>query len=235
MRFSTAWARERVWAERVAEAVGVERVVEDLPEAVAGTDGAFVLDMWGEYHREQALPFLEQGKSVFVDKVPSLCVDKTRELAALAQAEGVHLAAWSQLLFAVEAEPFRGVQGGAGLVTFCLPRENLRGYAVHLVCSAMAAFGVDPASMTRIDTGPDGVPPGPDRPEWNAYLGTYDITLVDRVIDRPTLRRANGWLWFDDERLVAELEPGLFFTLRGEALDLRSEPPTWRNIPLQRR
>ncbi len=32
-----------------------------------------------------------------------------------------------------------------------------------------------------------------------------------------------------------EEEPGLFFTKRGEALDLRSTPATWRNIVIRKR
>ena len=34
---------------------------------------------------------------------------------------------------------------------------------------------------------------------------------------------------------LLEAEPGLFFTLSGEALDFRHDPPTYRNIGLHRR
>jgi CubicO group peptidase (beta-lactamase class C family) len=84
------------------------------------------------------------------------------------------------------------------------------------------------------DQGPDGVLPGPDEPEWNAFVGDYEITLVDKVIEVAEIRRENGHLYFDQHRLVDEHEPGLFFSVKGEALDLRGEVPTWRNIPLRK-
>ena len=31
---------------------------------------------------------------------------------------------------------------------------------------------------------------------------------------------------------LLEHEPGLFFSKTGEALDFRSDPPTWRNVAL---
>jgi hypothetical protein len=34
--------------------------------------------------------------------------------------------------------------------------------------------------------------------------------------------------------LIVELEPGLFFTSDGEAVDFRHSEPTWRNIQLWR-
>ena len=44
----------------------------------------------------------------------------------------------------------------------------------------------------------------------------------------------DGYLYFDDQRLILELEPGLFFTPDGEAVDFRRASPTWRNIHLRR-
>jgi hypothetical protein len=38
-------------------------------------------------------------------------------------------------------------------------------------------------------------------------------------------------LYLGDESLL-EYQPGLFFTPTGEALDLRTSPPTFRNIKL---
>jgi hypothetical protein len=70
----------------------------------------------------------------------------------------VPLAAWSQLLFAPEAEPLKSVEEGAALVTFNLSPDIVEAYGIHLVCSAFAAFGMDPVHMARIERGP-GSPP----------------------------------------------------------------------------
>jgi hypothetical protein len=68
----------------------------------------------------------------------------------------------------------------------------------------------------------------------DAWLGRYEIVLVDAVIQTVDLKRENGWLVFDDSRLVEEYLPGLFFDVRGEALDLRSDPATRANVPLRK-
>lgn len=85
------------------------------------------------------------------------------------------------------------------------------------------------------DSGPGGPEPGPDRPEWDAYLGAYDLSLEGKVIDTAEVRREDGYLYLDQYRLAVEHQPGLFFTVRGEAVDLRGPVATWRNIPLVRR
>jgi hypothetical protein len=48
------------------------------------------------------------------------------------------------------------------------------------------------------------------------------------------VRRRNGYLYLNDTRLIAEHEPGLFFTTDGEAVDFRHDPPTWRSVRMQR-
>jgi len=70
----------------------------------------------------------------------------------------VQIAAWSQLLYAAEADPFKDAEGGAGLVAFNLSRDIVDKYGIHLVCSAFAAFGCDPVHMAKVDAGPDSPP-----------------------------------------------------------------------------
>jgi CubicO group peptidase (beta-lactamase class C family) len=76
---------------------------------------------------------------------------------------------------------------------------------------------------------------GPDKPSWDQYLGQYRIYLWGRAMDGGiTIHRNNGYLYLDHIRLIVELEPGLFFTSDGEAVDFRGSEPTWRNIRLRR-
>lgn len=77
-------------------------------------------------------------------------------------------------------------------------------------------------------------PAGPDKPTWAPFEGPYRIYQWGKPADTVTVRRRNGWLYLNDIRLVVELEPGLFFTSDGEAVDFRHAPPTWRNLSLQR-
>jgi hypothetical protein len=48
-----------------------------------------------------------------------------------------------------------------------------------------------------------------------------------------SIQQKNGWLYLGDVKLVVELEPGLFFTCDGEAVDFRHAVPTWKNVHLE--
>jgi CubicO group peptidase (beta-lactamase class C family) len=76
--------------------------------------------------------------------------------------------------------------------------------------------------------------PGPDEPAWTSYLGTYRLERWRKPADEIAIRRRNGFLYLNDIRLIAEHEPGLFFTADGEAVDFRRDVPTWRNLRMQR-
>jgi CubicO group peptidase (beta-lactamase class C family) len=77
-------------------------------------------------------------------------------------------------------------------------------------------------------------PMGPDSASWDAYAGQYAIEQWGQRSETVSVRRKNGYLYFNDRRLIFEFEPGLFFTADGEAVDFRSAAPTWRSIRLQR-
>jgi CubicO group peptidase (beta-lactamase class C family) len=76
--------------------------------------------------------------------------------------------------------------------------------------------------------------PGPDEPAWTPYLGTFRIERWSKPADQMVIQRRNGYLYLNDTRLIAEGEPGLFFTSDGEAVDFRHDAPTWRNVRMQR-
>jgi CubicO group peptidase (beta-lactamase class C family) len=75
---------------------------------------------------------------------------------------------------------------------------------------------------------------GPDKPDWTPYLGQYQLYQWGRPSGTATIHRKNGYLYLDHIRLIVELEPGLFFTSDGEAVDFRRREPTWRNVRLRR-
>lgn len=76
--------------------------------------------------------------------------------------------------------------------------------------------------------------PGPDKPEWEHFVGTYQIDWWGQPLQQMKVHRRNGYLYLDETRMLLELEPGLFFTTDGEAVDFRHPVPIWRNIRLQR-
>jgi CubicO group peptidase (beta-lactamase class C family) len=96
----------------------------------------------------------------------------------------------------------------------------------HFECS----IGED--SLDYNDGGQDVA--GPDKPAWAPLLGQYRILQWGRTSQSVTIHRKNGYLYLDHIRLIVELEPGLFFTSDGEAVDFRHGEPTWKNIRLRR-
>jgi len=75
---------------------------------------------------------------------------------------------------------------------------------------------------------------GPNKPEWEKYVGTYRYRIYGQIRGIHRVHMKNGYLYFDRLRLVVEHQPGLFFSATGEALDFRDEIPTWRNVKLEK-
>lgn len=76
--------------------------------------------------------------------------------------------------------------------------------------------------------------PGPNKPEWKPYLGTYKTLTWGRTFGfLVNIAVADGYLTFNGTR-CREYLPGLFFTYDGEALDFRGTVATFRNILLIR-
>jgi CubicO group peptidase (beta-lactamase class C family) len=78
----------------------------------------------------------------------------------------------------------------------------------------------------------EGDKPGPDKPEWQKYVGRYRILAWGRQnAGFQSVRVRDGYLTINGQRCT-EFLPGLFFTFNGEALDFRGTIPTFRNIML---
>lgn len=76
--------------------------------------------------------------------------------------------------------------------------------------------------------------PGPNKKEWQRYVGDYRMLEWGKPLDALKVHLKNGSLYLDERKLIVEHQTGLFFSADGEALDFRREPPTWFSIPLQR-
>lgn len=74
---------------------------------------------------------------------------------------------------------------------------------------------------------------GPDKSEWEQWVGNYRISVFGYPSGKARIEFKNGYLHFAGQQLEEYLS-GLFFTAEGEALDMRGEVPTFRNIKLER-
>jgi len=82
---------------------------------------------------------------------------------------------------------------------------------------------------------PANEPKGPEKKEWNGYVGSYVRERFGFGEKLYNVSVKNGWLHFQgdgqDFRL-SEHTPGLFFTPDGEAVDLHGPVFSFRNIRL---
>lgn len=78
-----------------------------------------------------------------------------------------------------------------------------------------------------------GEPAGNFKPEWEKYIGKYALIIYGFPAETKEVMRKNGFLYLDNMKLKEHL-PGLFFTVHGETLDLRTDKPTWKNIKIRK-
>ncbi len=164
--------------------------------------------------------------------------------AQLARFVGSWVARNSTVALTVQDRGLRFVEDGATTqIQFASPDEAIRvgpdgelrtyryfaghgGEPAHLECSE-GEISLD------YDDGP-GDPAGPDDAAWTRLLGQYRINQWGTPSQTVSIHKKNGWLYIDALRLVVEIEPRLFFTCDGEAVDFRGGTPTWKNIRLER-
>jgi len=99
---------------------------------------------------------------------------------------------------------------------------------------------VDSGTTFDYNAGPDDLP-GPDKPEWRGYTGTYLALALGGVPNLMRIRRKNGYLHLALGHPIkpialrlTEHRPGLFFTSTGEAVDFTGERPLFGGVPVRR-
>jgi len=53
--------------------------------------------------------------------------------------------------------------------------------------------------------------PGPDKPEWEKYIGEYESVYHGRILFTGKVHQRNGYLYWGEQKLT-EYREGLFFT-----------------------
>ena len=120
-----------------------------------------------------------------------------------------------------------GVFGMSGEIRFLAPRGGERGDLTLVDRQLSNQF----VNVFPFNDSP-GDPPGPDKPEWARFLGTYTPIWSGAPWTLEASVR-NGYLYIGENRCT-EHAPGWFVTSTGEVLDFRSATPTWANIELRR-
>ena len=95
------------------------------------------------------------------------------------------------------------------------------------------AYSNDNYSYLEFNDSP-GEASGAAKPEWQKFLGEYEVLWAGEPYAAALVEIRNGHLYYRDGK-CREQQPGLFFRYDGETLDLRSDPPSFANLKIRKR
>lgn len=192
------WGADSAQAESVATEAKIAKVVE-RPEAMIGeVDVAVVVDRHGDLHAAHALPYLEKGIPVFVDKPFAIDLDDCRRMLDAANQSGAALTSFSALRYAPAVESLAGelpelgaikAAHFAGPCDFASEYGGPFFYATHVVEMALRLVGDDIATVCAKRNGASVVA----LVSWkNGAIGSFSLLGDAAYHFHATLFGANG-------------------------------------------
>jgi predicted dehydrogenase len=161
------------------------RLVDAPAELVGAVDAVLVSTRDGRDHRAEAVPFIEAGLPVFVDKPLAGSAEDAAAIVSAAQKHGVPLSSGSALRYVPAIEELAAAGGGPPrLVTVSGPANaggrygGLYFYGIHLIEAARRLAG-DPARHGAVTL---AVADRPDAVSARTTLGDTEVRL-DFVAD----------------------------------------------------
>lgn len=156
------WGQEAERTREVAEKASIETIVDRVEDMLDLVDAVFVEDRHGGLHAEHALPFLERGLPVFVDKPLAITLEDCGRIIAAANASGSFLTSFSSLRTAETTDAIAGAAADIGEIRvgqFAGPCdfESVYGgsyfYATHVVEIAIRLIGEDVRAVSAVRSG----------------------------------------------------------------------------------
>lgn len=147
---------------RTREVAGIGLIPEivDTPEDLIGqVDGVLVVDRHGDLHASHAMPFLDRGIPVYVDKPLAISLDDCRAMIIAARRSGAILTSFSSLRVTpsldalADALPSVGTVRGAQFAGRCDFESEYGGpffYATHTAEIAFRLLGDEVASVRAV-------------------------------------------------------------------------------------
>ncbi|MCX7795158.1 MAG: Gfo/Idh/MocA family oxidoreductase [bacterium] len=132
---------EEGYAEKFARENGIPKVCKTLEEMVNLVDVAFIQSCNWDLHLERALPFINAGKGVFIDKP---IVGNMKDLFRLLELErhGAKIIGGSSLRYAQEIESFKSEDRGDILSVFASTSNDSFNYGIHGIEMFQGLLGV---------------------------------------------------------------------------------------------
>ncbi len=152
IRITVIASPDKERATRIAAACRIDTVYDRIADLdPASVDGVLILEDDGTKHPTLALPFLEQGKFVFLDKPVAVSADDASTLASAARRHGARLTGGSALRYSPRVAAAREACAAErpGSVTISGPGRWFN-YACHTVEVLEALFGLSGVELCAI-------------------------------------------------------------------------------------
>lgn len=172
-------------AKALAAMQNIPYVAEKPEDFLGKADAVFVLQRNGDRHLPCAMPYIEAGLPVFVDKPFAWSVADAEAMMAAAQKSGSLLCGGSCVKYAKEIKELREAVKQSAKVTSAYfsfplyldnPHGGLHFYSHHLICEMLTVFGCDVQSLTAIRAGDNivAVAKYQDFPVMMNYAANYN-------------------------------------------------------------
>ncbi len=164
-RVTTLYALERKPSDDIIADVGGDIEIVESPEKMAAkVDCAMITARHGKYHAAFALPFIERGMPVFIDKPFTVDANEARALLEKAALSGAPVSGGSGCKYSRELLELKNdLQSGkagrvlSAVINFPADMESVYGgfyfYASHLIEMTTELFGDGIISVTAFDNG----------------------------------------------------------------------------------
>lgn len=161
-RATHIWGAEEARTQEVADKAQIGVIVPNLEAMIGQVDAVFVEDRDGRLHAEHAIPFLERGIPVFVDKPLACSLEDCGRILAAARTNDTFVTSFSSLRTCATTDALAEQAASIGEIRsaqFAGPCdfESVYGgayfYATHTVEIALRLLGEDVRSLSAVRSG----------------------------------------------------------------------------------
>ena len=213
---------DRAESEELANAMDMEFVADKPEELLGKVDAVMVMHRNGNYHLENALPFIHKGLPVFIDKPFTCTVKDAEKLAEELAKNGSVICGGTYAKYAPEVQELKKKVKEkkilSGYVSFPLSPDTEYGgihfYSHHLIEEMLTVFGENVISITSSKVGDNLVVIAkyPDFPVIMNYASNYGGLHIGAYFDDDTSVMASPQIFGHDvhqcEEFLKAIESG---------------------------
>lgn len=156
------WGSDPEHTKNVASEGQIQEIVDQPDGMIDGIDLAIVVDRHGGLHAEHALPYIERGLPVFIDKPFAISLAECQQMIDAAKRTGSVISSFSALRFAPDVDEIEARLGEVGEIRaaqitgpcdFASPYGGPFFYATHVVEVALRLVGDHIESVRAVQHG----------------------------------------------------------------------------------